>query len=139
MGQPKRREGQREREREYWGLSCPLPVDYNTKWHLTTEIYLANSSPETFTEITIAKLACLTGQAETERQQQETRSSRTVADCPCHLSALCPLCALTPSHLAYQCQTQTISVLSLGRIASHQLAGFMQVQGDTIDACTTLI
>lgn len=35
----------------------------------------------------------------------------------------CPLCALTPSHLAYQCQTQTISVLSLGRIASHQLAG----------------
>lgn len=49
---------------------------------------------------------------------QQTRSSRTVADCPCHLSALCPLCALTPSHLAYQCQTQTISVLSLGRIAS---------------------
>lgn len=76
MGQPTRREGQRERE--YWGLSCPPPVDYNTKWHLTTEIYLANASPETFTEITIAKLACLAGQAETERQQ-DTRSRPAAA------------------------------------------------------------
>lgn len=42
--------------------NCPPLVDYNTKWQLTTEIYLANASPETFTEITIAKLACLAGQ-----------------------------------------------------------------------------
>lgn len=34
-------------------------MDYNTKWHLTTKIYLANASPETFTEITIAKVAYL--------------------------------------------------------------------------------
>lgn len=59
------------RGRENWGLSCPPSVDYNTKWHLTTEIYLANASPETFTEITIAKLACLAGQAETGSDPQQ--------------------------------------------------------------------
>lgn len=68
-----KKKGGAEREREYWGLSCPPPVDYNTKWHLTTEIYLANASPETFTEITIAKLACLAEQAETERQRGSSR------------------------------------------------------------------
>lgn len=45
-----------------------------------------------------------------------------------HLSA--PLCALTPSHLAYQCQTQTILRLSLERIAFR----LMQVPQTAIDA-----
>lgn len=102
-----------------WG-NCPPLLDYNphTKWQLTTEIYLANASPETFTEITIAKLACL---ARRERGWQRPAAAGQSQTAPATATWMrCPLCALTPSHLAYQCQTQTISVLSLGRIASHQ-------------------
>lgn len=81
-------------EREYWGLSCPPPVDYNTKWHLTTEIYLANASPESFTEITIAKLACLAGQAKTGSRRpaadpQQPDSRRLPLPPECVVSFVC--------------------------------------------------
>lgn len=119
-------------------------MDYNTKWHLTTEIYLANASPETFTEITIAKLACLAGQADTE-----TGSRRPAADPQQPDSRRLPLppecvvsfvCVNAKSFGLSMPDADNFGLIARShRIASHQLAGFMQVQGDTIDACTTLI
>lgn len=130
------------------GVHCPPLVDYNTKWQLTTEIYLANASPETFTEITIAKLACLAGQDSRGIEAgRVTRSSRTIPDCSghchCHLGALSFVCVNAKSFGLSMPDADNFGLIARShRIASARLAsprlGFMQVQG-TIDACTTLI